>query len=84
MTNSDSNAVYVKELEKRFKNSSYEKFKKATVELLINSLEPFRRKRKEFLTREVYAKEILEQGRKKAQIIAQSTMAEVYKKMGLS
>ena len=74
----------IKELEKRFKNSSYEKFKKSAVELLINSLEPFRRKRKEFLTREVYAREILEQGRKKAQIIAQSTMAEVYKKMGLS
>jgi tryptophanyl-tRNA synthetase len=74
----------IKELEKKFKNSGYEKFKKSLAELLINSLEPFRRKRKEFLTREVYVREILEQGRKRAQIIAQSTMAEVYKKMGLS
>ena len=74
----------IKELEKKFKNSGYEKFKKSSIELLIDSLEPFRRKRKEFLAREVYVKEILEQGRKKAQIIAQSTMSEVYKKMGLS
>ncbi|HUW71714.1 MAG TPA: tryptophan--tRNA ligase [Candidatus Humimicrobiaceae bacterium] len=74
----------IKELEKKFKNSGYEKFKKSLAELLIDSLEPFRRKRKEFLAREVYVREILEQGRKKARIIAQSTMAEVYKKMGLS
>lgn len=74
----------IKELEKKFKNSGYKKFKKSLTELIIDSLGPFRRKRKEFLTREVYVKEILEQGRKKAQIIAESTMTEVYKRMGLS
>jgi len=74
----------VKELEKKFKGGGYEKFKKSLSELLINSLEPLRRKRKELLSREVYVKEILEQGRKRAQIIAQSTMQEVRKKMGLS
>jgi tryptophanyl-tRNA synthetase len=74
----------IKELEKEFKGSGYERFKKSLIELLINSLEPFRRKRKEFLTREVYIREILEQGRKRAQTIAQATMAEVKKKMGLS
>ena len=73
----------IKELEKKFKNANYEKFKKSLVELLIDSLEPFRRKRKELLTREVYIKEILEQGRKRAQIIAQSTIQEVQQKMGL-
>jgi len=74
----------IKELEKKFKGAGYEKFKKSLAELLINSLEPFRRKREEFLTREVYIKEILEQGRKRAQIIAQSTMTEVRQKMGLT
>ena len=73
----------IKELEKKFKDSGYEKFKKSLAELLINSLEPFRRKKKELLTREVYVREILEQGRKRAQVIAQSTMTEVRKKMGL-
>ncbi len=74
----------IKELEKKFKNANYEKFKKSLAELLIDSLEPFRRKRKELLAREVYVKEILEQGRKRAQIIAQSTIQEVRQKMGLS
>jgi len=74
----------IKELEKKFKSSGYEKFKKSLAELLINSLESLSKKRKELLTREVYVREILEQGRKKAQIIAQSTMQEVKKKMGLT
>jgi len=73
----------VKDLEKKFKNSNYEKFKKSLAELLIDSLEPFRRKRKELLAREVYVKEILDQGKKRAQTIAQSTIEEVRQKMGL-
>ncbi len=73
----------IKEIEKKFKGKGYQEFKKSLAKLLINSLEPFRRKRKELLQREVYIKEILEQGRKRAQTIAQSTMEEVRKKMGL-
>ncbi len=73
----------IKEIEKKFRSRGYAEFKKSLAELLINSLEPFRRKRKELLQREVYVKEILEQGRKRAQIIAQSTIQEVRKKMGL-
>ncbi|MBZ1345038.1 MAG: tryptophan--tRNA ligase [Candidatus Nealsonbacteria bacterium] len=73
----------IKELEKKFKGKGYAEFKKSLSGLLIDSLEPFRRKKKELLAREVYVKEILEQGRKRAQIIAQSTMQEVKKKMGL-
>jgi len=73
----------IKELEKKFKSSGYEKFKKSLAELLINSLEPLSKKRKELFQREIYVKEILEQGRKKAQLLAQSTIAEVKKKMGL-
>jgi len=73
----------IKELEKKFKSSGYEKFKKSLAELLINSLEPLSKKRKELLQREIYVKEILEQGRKKAEVIAKSTIAEVKKKMGL-
>lgn len=74
----------IQELVKAFKGKGYEEFKKSLAELLINCLEPFRRKKKELLTREVYVREILEQGRKKAQPIAQSTMQEVRQKMGLT
>ena len=73
----------IKELEKKFKTKGYSDFKKSLIELLINSLEPFHRKRKELLSREVYIKEILNQGAKRAEIIAQSTIQEVRKKMGL-
>jgi len=72
-----------KELEKKFKGRGYAEFKKQLSELLVLKLEPFRRKKKELLSREVYVKEILKQGRKRAQIIASSTLQEVKKKMGL-
>jgi tryptophanyl-tRNA synthetase len=73
----------IKEIEKKFKGKGYAEFKKSLSRLLIDSLEPFRRKKKELLTREVYVKEILNQGAKKAGVIAQSTMQEVRRKMGL-
>jgi tryptophanyl-tRNA synthetase len=72
----------IKELEKKFKKSGYESFKKELARLLISSLEPFRRKRKELLKREIYLKEILKKGAERARIIAQSTMKEVRQKMG--
>jgi tryptophanyl-tRNA synthetase len=73
----------IKEVEKKFKNKGYEEFKKSLAKVLIDSLEPFRRKRKELLNRKVYVREVLNQGRKRAQVIAQSTLQEVKKKMGL-
>ena len=72
-----------KELEKKFKGKGYAEFKRSLANLLINYLEPFRRKRKELLGREVYVKEILQQGAKRAEIIARLTIQEVRKKMGL-
>lgn len=74
----------IKEIEKKFKGKGYAEFKKSLAKFLINSLEPFRKKRKELLKREVYVKEILKQGKRKAQVIAQSTMQDIKKKMGLS
>lgn len=74
----------IREIEKKFKGRGYAEFKKSLVLLLQKSLEPFGRKRKELLTREVYLREILNQGAKKARVIAQSTLQEVRKKMGLS
>jgi tryptophanyl-tRNA synthetase len=73
----------IKEIEKKFKGKGYAELKKQLAELLIFKLEVFRRKRKELLTREVYVREILSQGQKRAEVIAQSTMNEVRKKMGL-
>ncbi|HDZ54801.1 MAG TPA: tryptophan--tRNA ligase [Candidatus Nealsonbacteria bacterium] len=72
----------IKQLEKDFKNKGYAELKKSLIRLLVNSLEPFRRKRQELLSREVYVKEVLNQGSKKAQALAVSTMENVRKKMG--
>ena len=73
----------IKEIEKKFKGKGYAEFKKQLADLLILKLEPFRRKKKELQTREVYIKEVLSRGRKRAQVIAQSTMTDVRKKIDL-
>jgi len=73
----------IKILEKKFNGKGYQEFKMGLALLLIKSLEKFRKKRKELLTREVYLREILNRGKNRAQVIAQSTMREVKNKMGL-
>ncbi len=73
----------IKEIEKKFKNKGYAEFKKSLVNLLINSLEPFRQKRKEFQGKEKEIKNILEEGAKRAQILAQPTIQKARQKMGL-
>jgi len=73
----------IKDIEKEFDGKGYRDFKKALAELLVEKLEPFRRKRKELLSREIYIKDILEKGAGRARIIASATLDEVKKKMGL-
>ncbi len=73
----------INDLEKKFKGKGYADFKKSLAEVTINYLEPFRKKKKELLSREVYVQEILSRGAKRAESIAQSTMQDVRKKMGL-
>ncbi|SRR3989339_52360 len=74
----------IQEIEKEFKGKGYGDFKKSLAKVLINYLEPFRRKQKELLTREVYVQEILNKGKSRAEVIAKTTMQEVKEKMGLT
>jgi len=74
----------IKELEKTFRGEGYSIFKKSLANLLIEKLEPFRKKREEFLARKVYIEEVLKLGAKRAKSIASTTMTEVNKKIGLS
>ena len=71
------------DIEKEFKGKGYGDFKKSLAKVLVNYLEPFRRKQKELQTRDVYVKEILSKGASRAKIIAETTMKEVREKMGL-
>ena len=74
----------IPEIENQFKKKSYSEFKKSLSKITVDYLEPFRRKQKELLTREVYVQEILRQGQIRAQSIAQEIMQDVRGKMGLS
>lgn len=73
----------IKEIEKKFKDKGYADFKKSLSKTVIDFLEPFRKKQKELISREVYIKEILSRGKNRAQSIAQVTIQEVKEKMGL-
>ncbi len=73
----------IQDIEAMFQGKTYSYFKKSLADLLVNSLEPFRKKRKELLSREVYLRETLKKGARRAEVIAQSTMKEVKQKMGL-
>lgn len=73
----------IKEIEKEFENSNYENFKKALANFIIEYFKPLRKKREKLLQRELFLKEILAQGKKKAESIAKETLQEVKLKMGL-
>jgi len=74
----------VEDIQRDFAKKSYAEFKKSLVNVLVNYLEPFRRKQKELQTRDVYVKELLNKGASRAKIIAETTMQDVRSKMGLS
>jgi len=73
----------IKDTEKSFRGKGYAQLKKEVAELLIDKLDPFYRKKKEFTSRELYVQEILKSGAKKARSIAQMTMEDVRSKVGL-
>lgn len=74
----------IEDIQKNFVKKNYSEFKKSLAKVVIDYLEPFRRKQKELITRDVYVKEILNKGASRAKIIAETTMKEVRSKMGLS
>ncbi len=75
--------VSIKEAEEEMKDKSYAEFKSIVADTLINHLQPLRDKKDELTSREVYVQEILKSGARRAETIAQSTMIEVRKNMGL-
>ncbi len=74
----------IKEAEKEFEGKNYAEFKGKVADLVIDYLEPLRKKKKELESREVYVWEILNQGARRAETIAQTTMIDVKKKTGLT
>jgi len=73
----------IKEIEKEFANKGYAEFKQGLALLLIKKLKPFRDKKEEIAKNPELLKDILENGAKKARLIAQLTMQKVKQAMGL-
>jgi len=73
----------IEEVEEEFQGRGYEYFKDSLAAVVLKKLEPFQRKRKELQHQPRYIEKILEEGAKRAKIIAEETMEEVKKRTGL-
>jgi tryptophanyl-tRNA synthetase len=73
----------IKEIEKKYAGRGYAEFKNDLAEVIIKYLKPLREKREKLAKNPDYVRDILEQGRKRAQKIASQTMEEVKKATGL-
>lgn len=73
----------IKDLEEKYKNSGYALFKKDLAEELIGFLSPFQKRFNSLIKKPNHIKKILAQGAKKARPIAERTLKEVKKKIGL-
>jgi len=73
----------IADIEKKYRGKGYAQFKKDLAELIIKELKPFQEKRKKLEKNPRLVEKILVEGEKKAKKIAESTIKEVKKKIGL-
>lgn len=73
----------ISEIEKKYQDKGYQEFKKDLAEVIVKGLAPFQEKRKELEKNPRLIEKVLAEGQKKAEKIAQETIKEVKKKMGL-
>lgn len=71
------------EVVKKFKGVGYAEFKKDLAKVIIKTLKPIQEKRKKLMKNPKLVMKILAEGAKKAQPIAQTTIQEVKKEIGL-
>jgi tryptophanyl-tRNA synthetase len=73
----------VEEIEQEFAGKQYGEFKEALAEAVVAYLEPIQAKYKELRSNEAELRKILDEGSKAVEPIAQKTLQEVKKKVGL-
>lgn len=78
-----ASGMSIKEIEKKYQNKGYAIFKKDLGEILVNFLKPIRENSQKLLKDFNFLKKVLEEGKKKAQEVAQETLKEVERKVGL-
>lgn len=71
------------QIEKKFAGKGYAVFKKDLAELIIEKLVPFRKKYCQLIKNKKYLLEVLKNGCRRAEPIAQKTLNNVKKKIGL-
>ena len=83
--NLSSDRAKKKELEELYQNGElkYSEFKPLLAETIIEILKPIQGKRAELADDPKKIKDILEQGREKAAVVANKTLREVKEQMGL-
>lgn len=80
---SEFSGLSTSEVVKKFKGVNYVEFKKDLAEVVIKSLKPIQERRKKLASNKSKVIKILQGGAKKARPLAQKTMAEVKKRVGL-
>ncbi len=75
--------ISLQETEEKFKNKGYQEFKESLAESLISFIEPIQKKYAAWIEQPEKIKAILESGQIKAQAVAEKTMSEAKKRMGL-
>ncbi|MBI4158521.1 MAG: tryptophan--tRNA ligase [Candidatus Yanofskybacteria bacterium] len=73
----------IKTLEKEYDGKSYVDFKNDLAEVVVNFLQPFQAKRKDFENNPDKVLKILTDSEEKAKVLANSTLREVKERMGL-
>lgn len=72
----------VKDAEKEFENASYETFKKAVGESVVETLRPIQSEYKRYIGDKGELERIMREGAEKAARIARKTLSKVYRKVG--
>jgi tryptophanyl-tRNA synthetase len=75
--------ISLKNIEKRYRDKGYGDFKKDLAEIIIACLSPFQERKKRLSKRPQKVGKILKTGAKKAGVVAEETMKEIKKKVGL-
>jgi len=73
----------VKIIEEKFKNKNYNEFKKELTEVVIKTLIPFQKKKKEIIKNKAFIKKVIFQGNKKANEISSKKILQIKEKIGL-
>lgn len=73
----------IPELERKFQGKGYAEFKASLAEVLVTQLAPIREKFEALVKEPENLRAVLEEGNKKARVVAERTLTEVKEKMGL-